>query len=50
MEVGIEKPQTSPRIPFTFVTRGQGEAVSMADRVGGFNNGRIEQVDSPRDL
>ena len=27
-----------------------GEALSMSDRVAVFNNGRIEQVDSPRDL
>ncbi|MEN3024127.1 TOBE domain-containing protein, partial [Pseudomonas aeruginosa] len=33
-----------------FVTHDQGEALSMSDRVAVFNNGRIEQVDSPRDL
>ncbi|MGQ7114728.1 polyamine ABC transporter ATP-binding protein, partial [Escherichia sp. TWPC-MK] len=32
------------------VTHDQGEALSMSDRVAVFNNGRIEQVDSPRDL
>ena len=35
---------------FIFVTHDQGEALSMSDRVAVFNNGRIEQVDSPRDL
>ncbi len=37
-------------ITFIFVTHDQGEALSMSDRVAVFNNGRIEQVDSPRDL
>ena len=35
---------------FHFVTHDQGEALSMSDRVAVFNNGRIEQVDSPHDL
>lgn len=37
-------------ITFIFVTHDQGEALSMSDRVAVFNNGRIEQVDTPRDL
>lgn len=32
------------------MTHDQGEALSMSDRVAVFNNGRIEQMDSPREL
>lgn len=32
------------------MTHDQGEALSMSDRVAVFNNGRIEQVDTPREL
>ena len=35
---------------FIFVTHDQSEALSMSDRVAVFNNGRIEQVDTPREL
>jgi putative spermidine/putrescine transport system ATP-binding protein len=37
-------------ITFVFVTHDQGEALSMADRVAVFSQGRIEQLDTPRDL
>ncbi|WP_304166108.1 ABC transporter ATP-binding protein [Lonsdalea britannica] len=37
-------------ITFIFVTHDQSEALSMSDRVAVFNNGRIEQVDTPREL
>ncbi|MCU1387390.1 MAG: spermidine/putrescine transporter ATP-binding protein [Ilumatobacteraceae bacterium] len=37
-------------ITFVFVTHDQGEALSMSSRVAVFNNGRIEQVGSPRDI
>ncbi len=37
-------------ITFIYVTHDQSEALSMSDRVAVFNNGRIEQVDSPRNL
>ena len=33
-----------------FVTHDQGEALSMADRVAVFSQGRIEQLDTPRAL
>lgn len=46
----LKKLQQSLGITFIFVTHDQGEALSMSDRVAVFNNGRIEQVDSPRDL
>jgi putative spermidine/putrescine transport system ATP-binding protein len=37
-------------ITFVFVTHDQGEALSMADRVAVFSEGRVEQLDTPRDL
>jgi putative spermidine/putrescine transport system ATP-binding protein len=37
-------------ITFVFVTHDQGEALSMADRVAIFNDGRIAQVGSPADV
>jgi putative spermidine/putrescine transport system ATP-binding protein len=37
-------------ITFVFVTHDQGEALSMSDRVAVFNAGRIEQLDTPRNL
>ena len=37
-------------ITFIYVTHDQGEALSMSDRVAVFNQGQIEQIDSPRQL
>ncbi len=37
-------------ITFIYVTHDQTEALSMSDRVAVFNRGRIEQIDSPRNL
>ena len=37
-------------IAFVFVTHDQGEALSMADRVAVFNDGRIQQVGSPEEV
>ncbi len=50
MQVELKKLQQSLGITFIFVTHDQGEALSMSERVAVFNNGRIEQVDSPHDL
>ncbi len=50
MQVELKKLQRQLGITFIFVTHDQGEALSMSDRVAVFNNGRIEQVDTPRDL
>ena len=50
MQVELKKLQQALGITFIFVTHDQGEALSMSDRVAVFNNGRIEQVDSPHDL
>ncbi len=37
-------------ITFIYVTHDQTEALSMSNRVAVFNKGRIEQIDSPRNL
>ena len=37
-------------ITFVFVTHDQGEALSMADRVAIFNDGKLVQVGTPRDI
>lgn len=50
MQGELKKLQRQLGITFIFVTHDQTEALSMSDRVAVFNNGRIEQVDSPRAL
>ncbi|WP_072568522.1 ABC transporter ATP-binding protein [Enterobacter sp. SA187] len=50
MQFELKKLQQDLGITFIFVTHDQGEALSMSDRVAVFNNGRIEQIDSPREL
>jgi len=50
MQVELKSLQRRVGITFVYVTHDQGEALSMSDRVAVFNQGRIEQVDTPRDL
>ncbi len=50
MQFELKKLQQELGITFIFVTHDQGEALSMSDRVAVFNNGRIEQVDTPHKL
>ena len=50
MQIELKKLQRRLGITFVFVTHDQGEALSMADRVAVFNHGRIEQLDTPREL
>lgn len=50
MQLELKKLQQELGITFIFVTHDQSEALSMSDRVAVFNNGRIEQVDTPRAL
>jgi putative spermidine/putrescine transport system ATP-binding protein len=42
--------QKSLGITFVFVTHDQGEALSMADRIAVFNEGRIQQLGTPEDV
>ena len=50
MQVELKTLQRSLGITFIFVTHDQGEALSMADRVAIFNDGRIVQVGTPEDI
>ncbi|MEY8837558.1 ABC transporter ATP-binding protein, partial [Cribrihabitans sp. XS_ASV171] len=50
MQVELKSLQRQLGITFVFVTHDQGEALSMADRVAVFNEGRIQQVGQPQDI
>lgn len=50
MQSELKSLQRKLGITFVYVTHDQGEALSMSDRVAVFNKGRIEQVDTPRNL
>jgi putative spermidine/putrescine transport system ATP-binding protein len=50
MQVELKALQQSLKITFVFVTHDQGEALSMADRVAVFNEGRIVQTGTPEQV
>jgi putative spermidine/putrescine transport system ATP-binding protein len=50
MQEELKALQKQLGITFVFVTHDQGEALSMADRVAVFNEGRIMQVGSPQSI
>src|SRR5207247_440242 len=50
MQEELKALQKQLGITFVFVTHDQGEALSMADRVAIFNEGRIVQAGSPSDV
>lgn len=50
MQEELKALQKSLGITFIFVTHDQGEALSMADRVAVFNDGRIMQVGTPQEI
>ena len=50
MQEELKALQKQLGITFVFVTHDQGEALSMADRVAVFNDGKIVQVGSPADV
>ena len=50
MQVELKAIQHEVGITFVFVTHDQDEALSMSDRVAVFNQGRIEQVGTPREI
>jgi putative spermidine/putrescine transport system ATP-binding protein len=50
MQEELKALQKKLGITFVFVTHDQGEALSMADRVAIFNDGKIVQVESPADI
>ena len=50
MQEELKALQRTLGITFVFVTHDQGEALSMADRVAVFNDGRIIQIGTPREI
>jgi putative spermidine/putrescine transport system ATP-binding protein len=50
MQVELKALQRNLGITFVFVTHDQGEALSMADRVAIFNDGKIVQVGAPEEI
>jgi putative spermidine/putrescine transport system ATP-binding protein len=50
MQEELKALQRTLRITFVFVTHDQGEALSMADRVAVFNDGKIMQVGTPQEI
>ena len=50
MQEELKALQRELGITFVFVTHDQGEALSMADRVAIFNNGKIVQAGSPHEI
>ncbi|MBZ9935220.1 ABC transporter ATP-binding protein [Mesorhizobium sp. BR1-1-16] len=50
MQEELKSLQKRLGITFVFVTHDQGEALSMADRVAVFSDGRIRQVGTPEDI
>jgi putative spermidine/putrescine transport system ATP-binding protein len=50
MQEELKALQRTLGITFVFVTHDQGEALSMADRVAVFNDGKIMQIGTPEDI
>ncbi|WP_336659772.1 ABC transporter ATP-binding protein [Leucobacter sp. USHLN153] len=50
MQFELKQIQREVGITFVFVTHDQEEALTLSDRVAVFNNGKIEQVGSPREV
>jgi putative spermidine/putrescine transport system ATP-binding protein len=50
MQVELKSIQRDVGITFVFVTHDQGEALSMSNRIAVFNQGRLEQVGTPREI
>ncbi len=50
MQDELKSLQKALGITFVFVTHDQGEALSMADRIAVFNEGRVMQVGTPEDV
>lgn len=50
MQIELKQLQRQLGITFIFVTHDQEEALTLSDRIAVFNNGRIEQLGTPREL
>jgi spermidine/putrescine transport system ATP-binding protein len=50
MQVELKRIQREVGITFIYVTHDQSEALTMSDRIAVMNEGRVEQLGSPRDI
>ena len=50
MQIELKELQREVGITFIFVTHDQEEALTMSDRIAVFNNGKIEQLGTPREI
>jgi putative spermidine/putrescine transport system ATP-binding protein len=50
MQIELKELQRSLGITFIFVTHDQEEALTMSDRIGVFNRGRLEQIGTAHDI
>jgi putative spermidine/putrescine transport system ATP-binding protein len=50
MQLELKALQREVGITFLFVTHDQDEALTMSDRIAVFNDGRIEQIGTPREV
>jgi len=50
MQIELKELQREVGITFIFVTHDQEEALTMSDRIAVFNQGKIEQLGTPRDV
>lgn len=50
MQIELKELQRTLGITFIFVTHDQEEALTMSDRIGVFNNGRLEQIGSAHEI
>jgi len=50
MQIELKRIQREVGITFVYVTHDQGEALTMSDRLVVMNNGRIEQLGTPREV
>ena len=50
MQIELKRLQKKLGITFVYVTHDQEEALTMSDRIAVINEGRIEQIDTPREI
>ena len=50
MQIELKQIQREVGITFVFVTHDQEEALTLSDRIAVFNNGKVEQVGTPREV
>lgn len=50
MQIELKNLQRKFNITFIYVTHDQQEALSMSDRIAVFNNGKVEQIDTPHNI